>query len=178
MQRPARRHALGLAASFGLCCTAAAQPAWPTLVVTTPNVLVVNPQVAPVSMRAELVAWMTARPGQVFHATSGIGASPHLTMELFTQMTGTEATHVPSRGGATAVMDQLGGTVQVSTPAPLRERIAAEITAILREPAVSQVLEQGGYTVAAGTPAAYAAFQRADIARWRRVAQAANIRVE
>ena len=203
-----------------------------TLAVTTPNVLVVNPQVAPVSTLAELVAWMKARPGQVFHATSGIGSSPHLTMELFTQMTATEATHVPSRGGATAVMDQLAGTVQISfqglgsiisavregrlrallvtaaerspllpgvptaaeaglpdfdvsswqavmapaaTPAPLCERIAAEITAILREPAVAQTLEQGGYTVAGGTPAAYAAFQRAEIARWRRVAQAANI---
>lgn len=203
-----------------------------TLAVTTPNVLVVNPQVAPVRTLAELVAWMKARPGQVFHATSGIGSSPHLTMELFAQRTGTEATHVPSRGGATAVMDQLAGTVQVSfqglgsiigpvqdgrlrallvtadrrspllpevptaaeagladfavsswqavmapvaTPAPLCEQIAAEITAILREPAVAAALEQGGYTVAGGTPAEYAAFQRAEVARWRGVARASNI---
>jgi tripartite-type tricarboxylate transporter receptor subunit TctC len=203
-----------------------------TLAVTTPNVLVVNPDVAPVRDLAELVAWMKARPGRVFHATSGIGSSPHLTMELFTQMTGTEATHVPSRGGATAVMDQLAGTVQISfqglgsiigpvrdgrlrpllitaarrnpllpevptaaeaglpdfdvsswqavmapgaTPAAICEQAAAEITAILREPSVAQNLEQGGYTVAGGTPAEYAAFQRAEIARWRRVAQAANI---
>jgi tripartite-type tricarboxylate transporter receptor subunit TctC len=203
-----------------------------TLVVTTPNVLVVNPDVAPVRNLQELVAWMKARSGGVFHATSGIGSSPHLTMELFTQLTGTEATHVPSRGGATAVTDQLAGTVQVSfqglgsiigpvrdgrlrallvtaerrnpllpevptaaeaglpdfnvsswqaamapagTPAPLCETIAAEITAILREPAVANTLEAGGYAVAGGTPGDYAAFQRAEIARWRRVAQAANI---
>ncbi len=203
-----------------------------TLLVTTPNVLVVNPEVAPVRNLQELVAWMKARPGGVFHATSGIGSSPHLTMELFNQLTGTEATHVPSRGGATAVTDQLAGTVQVSfqglgsiigpvrdgrlrallvtaerrnpllpevptaaeaglpdfnvsswqaamapagTPAPLCETIAAEITAILREPAVANTLEAGGYTVAGGTPGDYAAFQRAEIARWRRVAQAANI---
>lgn len=203
-----------------------------TLAVTTPNVLVVNPEVAPVGSLAELVAWMKARPGQVFHATSGIGSSPHLTMELFTQMTGTEATHVPSRGGASAVMDQLAGTVQVSfqglgsvvgpvregrlrallvtaaerspllpevptaaeaglpdfavsswqavmapgaTPATLCEGIATTITAILREPAVAGALEAGGYTVAGGTPGDYAAFQRAEIARWRRVARAANI---
>ncbi len=203
-----------------------------TLAVTTPNVLVVNPEAAPVHNLAELIAWMKARPGQVFHATSGIGSSPHLTMELFTQMTGTEATHVPSRGGATAVMDQLAGTVQVSfqglgsvvgpvrdgrlrallvtaahrspllpevptaaeaglpdfevsswqavmapaaTSASLCDRIAAEITAILREPSVAEALQAGGYTVAGGTPAEYAAFQRTEIARWRRVAQAANI---
>jgi len=203
-----------------------------TLAVTTPNVLVVNPEVAPVRNLAELLVWMKSRPGKVFHATSGVGSSPHLTMELFTQKTGTEATHVPSRGGATAVMDQLAGTVQVSfqglgsiigpvregrlralmvtaarrspllpevptaaeaglpdfevsswqavmapaaTPAALRERIAAEITAILREPAVAEALQAGGYTVAGGTPAEYAAFQRAEIARWRRVAQATAI---
>jgi tripartite-type tricarboxylate transporter receptor subunit TctC len=203
-----------------------------TLAVTTPNVLVVNPEAAPVHDLPGLVAWMKARRGGVFHATSGIGSSPHLTMELFTQMTGTEATHVPSRGGATAVMDQLAGTVQISfqglgsvvgpvrerrlrallvtaarrspllpevptaaeaglpdfevsswqavmapagTPAPLREAIAAAITAILREPSAADALETGGYAVVGGTPAEYDAFQRAEIARWRRVAQAANI---
>jgi len=203
-----------------------------TLAVTTPNVLVVNPGVASVRDLTELVAWMKARPRGVFYATSGIGSSPHLTMELFTQMTGTEATHVPARGGASAVMDQLAGTVQVSfqglgsvigpvwdgrlralmvtagrrspllpevptaaeaglpdfevsswqavmapaaTPATLCERAAAEITAILGEPSVAEALQAGGYTVAGGTPAEYAAFQRTEIARWRRVAQAANI---
>ena len=64
---------------------------------------------------------------------------------------------------------------QASTPAPLREASAAAITAILREPSVADALDAGGYTVAGGTPAEYAAFQRAEIARWRRVAQAANI---
>ena len=203
-----------------------------TLAVTTPNVLVVNPEVASVRDLTELVAWMKARRRGVFYATSGIGSSPHLTMELFTQMTGTEATHVPARGGASAVMDQLAGTVQVSfqglgsvigpvrdgrlralmvtagrrspllpevptaaeaglpdfevsswqavmapaaTPATLCERAAAEITAILGEPSVAEALQAGGYTVAGGTPAEYAAFQRTEIARWRRVAQAANI---
>ena len=203
-----------------------------TLAVTTPNVLVVNPEAAPVHNLAELIAWMKARPGQVFHATSGIGSSPHLTMELFTQMTGTEATHVPSRGGASAVMDQMAGTVQVSfqglgsvvgpvrdgrlralmvtaarrspllpevptaseaglpdfdvsswqavmapaaTPATLCERAATEVAAILGEPSAAEALQAGGYTVAGGTPAEYAAFQRTEIARWRRVAQAANI---
>nr|WP_282572090.1 tripartite tricarboxylate transporter substrate-binding protein [Roseomonas acroporae] len=203
-----------------------------TLAVTTPNVLVVNPRVAPVATLPELVAWMKARPGGVNHATSGIGSSPHLTMELFTQLTGTQATHVPSRGGATAVMDLLAGTVEISfqglgsiigpvregrlrallvtsdrrapllpdvptaaeaglpgfevgswqavmapagTPPALCERIAADITDILREPAVAEPLAAAGYAVVGGTPAEYGAFQRAEIARWRRVAQAAHI---
>jgi tripartite-type tricarboxylate transporter receptor subunit TctC len=195
----------------------------------------VNPQAAPMQNLNALVAWMKARPGQVFHATSGIGSSPHRTMELFTQRTGTEATHVPSRGGATAVMDQIAGTVPISfhglgsvvgpvregrlralmvtadrripllpdvptaaeaglpdfnvsswqavmapagVPVPLLERIAADITEVLREPAVAGALEAGGYTVVGGTPADYAAFQRAEIARWRAVAQAVSIELD
>ena len=64
------------------------------------------------------------------------------------------------------------------TPAPLREAIAAEITAILRDPSVAGALEAGGYAVAGGTPAEYDAFQRAEITRWRRGAQAANIALD
>lgn len=203
-----------------------------TLAVTTPNVLVVNPEIVPVQSLSELIAWIKARPGQVFHATSGIGSSPHLTMELFNQRTGTQATHVPSRGGANATMDVIAGTVQVAfqglgsvvgavragrlralmvtadrrsslvpdvphaaeagladftvnswqavmgpagIAAPLSDRIAAGITEVLRESAVAGVLEAGGYGVVGGTPAEYAAFQRAEVARWRAVAQAANI---
>jgi tripartite-type tricarboxylate transporter receptor subunit TctC len=85
-----------------------------TLAVTTPNVLVVNPNLVPATDVPGVVAWMKANAGKVFHATSGIGSSPHLTMELFLQRTGTEATHVPSRGGAAALTDQLAGNTQVS----------------------------------------------------------------
>lgn len=85
-----------------------------TLAVTTPNVLVINPNVVPARNLPELLAWMRANQGRVFHATSGIGSSPHMTMELFTQRTGTEATHVPSRGGAAAVTDLIAGHVPLS----------------------------------------------------------------
>jgi tripartite-type tricarboxylate transporter receptor subunit TctC len=85
-----------------------------TLAVTTPNVLVTNPEKVPATDLPGVVAWMKANAGNVFHATSGIGSSPHLTMELFNQKTGTEATHVPSRGGAAAVTDQLAGRTQIS----------------------------------------------------------------
>jgi tripartite-type tricarboxylate transporter receptor subunit TctC len=63
-------------------------------------------------------------------------------------------------------------------PVPLLERIAADITEVLREPAVAGALEAGGYTVVGGTPADYAAFQRAEIARWRAVAQAVSIELD
>ena len=66
-----------------------------TLAVTTPNVLVVNPQRVPVNTLAELVAWLKANAGKTSYSTSGVGSSDHLTMELFKQETGTDPTHVP-----------------------------------------------------------------------------------
>ena len=87
-----------------------------TLAVTTPNVLVVKPQQVPATDLPGLLAWMRANPGEAFHATSGIGSSPHLTMELFTQLTGTEATHVPpSRGAADRGVDGVVTAAQGKT---------------------------------------------------------------
>lgn len=119
-----------------------------TLAVTTPNVLVINPSVVPVRDLPGLLAWMRERPSQVFHATSGIGSSPHLTMELFTQMTGTQATHVPARGAAAATMDLIAGHIPISFQglgtviAPLREgRLRAIlVTDAQRSPLIPDVL--------------------------------------
>ena len=61
--------------------------AYITLAVTTPNVLVVNPQ-ASSRRRPSRACWTGCEPtaARPSHATSGIGSSPHLTMELFTQL--------------------------------------------------------------------------------------------
>ena len=60
----------------------------------------------------------------------------------------------------------------------LVERIAAAATAALRHPEGRQRLEQIGFSVVASSPEEYAAFQRAEIGRWRGVIQAAGIRPE
>ncbi len=69
----------------------------------TPMVLVVAPA-HPARNAAELAAWIRAQNGRVAYASSGIGATSHLTAELFLQEAGAgtgalEATHVPYRGG-------------------------------------------------------------------------------
>jgi tripartite-type tricarboxylate transporter receptor subunit TctC len=84
-----------------------------TLAVTTPNVLVVNPS-APVRNVAEFVAWLKANPGKFGYSTSGVGASDHLTMELFKQRTGTDITHIPYQGGAAAATDLIAGNVHAT----------------------------------------------------------------
>ena len=84
-----------------------------TLAVTTPNVLVLNPERVPVRDLPGMIAWLRANPGAAY-STSGVGSSDQLTMELFKQLTGTEATHVPYAGGAAAATDLIAGNVQLS----------------------------------------------------------------
>lgn len=74
--------------------------------------LVVHPGVAATSI-AELVALAKRQPGQLNYATPGSASPHHVLMELFKQSTGTELQHVPYKGMAGAVMDLVGGQVQV-----------------------------------------------------------------
>jgi tripartite-type tricarboxylate transporter receptor subunit TctC len=85
-----------------------------TLAVTTPNVLVVNPERVPARTLPELVGWLKQNPGRTSYSTSGVGSSDHLTMELFKQRTGTDPVHVPYGGGAAAATDLIAGNVQLS----------------------------------------------------------------
>jgi tripartite-type tricarboxylate transporter receptor subunit TctC len=72
------------------------------LVMSVPNMIVVHPSV-PARTVAEVVAWMKAQPGGVNYASSGVGSSEQLGMELFRLRTGTEATAVPFAGGPAAM---------------------------------------------------------------------------
>jgi tripartite-type tricarboxylate transporter receptor subunit TctC len=206
-----------------------------TLAVTTPNVLVVNPEKVPVRTMAELVDWLKQNRGKTSYSTSGVGSSDHLTMELFKQRTGTDPEHVPYQGGAAAATDLIAGNVQLSfqnlgtvaghiqggrlraiavtsaqrnrllpevptaieqgladfvvtswqavmapggmAPA-LQARVHAAVVEALKQPENVQRLNGIGFDVIGNSPAEYRAFQEAEIARWREVVRAANIRAE
>ncbi|MGZ5196301.1 MAG: Bug family tripartite tricarboxylate transporter substrate binding protein, partial [Ramlibacter sp.] len=53
----------------------------------------------------ELVAYIKARPGKVSYASFGTGTSSHIYGEIFRKQTGTDAVHVPYKGGADAAKD-------------------------------------------------------------------------
>lgn len=76
-----------------------------------PNVLVVHPSV-PATTVAEFIALLKTRPRELNYASSGIGQSPHLSGVWFLQLAGAEATHVPFRGSAPALVELLAGNVQ------------------------------------------------------------------
>lgn len=85
-----------------------------TLAVTTPNVLIINPSKVPATDYAGVLAWLKANGRNVSYATSGVGSSEHMTMELFKLRTGTEATHIPYQGGAAAATSLIAGDTQVT----------------------------------------------------------------
>jgi len=81
--------------------------------VVVPNVLVVHPSV-PVKTVKDLIELAKAKPGTLNYSSSGIGASSHLSGELFKQMTGTQIVHVAYKGSGPALQDLLGGTIQLA----------------------------------------------------------------
>jgi tripartite-type tricarboxylate transporter receptor subunit TctC len=81
------------------------------LVTETPQVLVAHPS-APFNSVGELVAYAKANPGKLNYSTGGAGTLPHLTAELFKQLSGTDIVHVPYKGGGPALTDVVGAQVQ------------------------------------------------------------------
>jgi tripartite-type tricarboxylate transporter receptor subunit TctC len=80
--------------------------------VRVPNVLEVHPAL-PAKTVPEFIAYAKANPGKLSFALGGNGSSLHVLGELFKMMAGIDMLHVPYRGGAPALIDLLGGQVQV-----------------------------------------------------------------
>ncbi|MDZ5459698.1 Bug family tripartite tricarboxylate transporter substrate binding protein [Azohydromonas lata] len=78
-----------------------------------PNVLVVNKDLG-VNTVSDLVALVRKQPGSVNFASSGAGSTQHIAGELFREATQADITHVPYRGSAPALVDLMGGSVQMS----------------------------------------------------------------
>ena len=78
---------------------------------TLPNILVVHPSV-PVKSVKEFVALAKAKPGSMKYGSSGIGASPHLTMEYFKTRTGIDLIHVPYKVAAQGITELMAGNLQ------------------------------------------------------------------
>ena len=97
-----------------------------SLVATSSFILAVNPGVAAKSVR-ELIALAKASPGKLNYASAGTGSSLHMAGELFKYATGTDMLHVPYKGTGPAMIDLIGGRVQLifSTMPPALPHIKA-----------------------------------------------------
>lgn len=76
------------------------------------NVAVVRPA-SPIKSVKDLIAAAKAAPGKINFGSSGIGASDDMATELFTNMTHTRMTNIAYKGGGPAIIDLLGGNIDV-----------------------------------------------------------------
>jgi tripartite-type tricarboxylate transporter receptor subunit TctC len=81
-------------------------------VVRVANVLEVNPTL-PVNSVPELIAYAKSRPGALSFASAGIGTTSHMAGELFNVMAGVDLVRVHYHGDGPAMIDLIGGQVQV-----------------------------------------------------------------
>src|SRR3979411_2438894 len=87
------------------------------LATTAPIILAVHPSLGVNSVQ-ELIALAKQKPGEIFYASTGVGAAPHLSGELFNARAGIKTVHVPYQGSPQAVTDLIAGrTSMMFSPA-------------------------------------------------------------
>ena len=82
------------------------------LATSTPMALAVHPRMTVADLK-EFTALLQARPHQISYATCGVATAHHFAMELYKFQTKTDALHVPYRGCGPAVVDAVGGQIDV-----------------------------------------------------------------
>jgi tripartite-type tricarboxylate transporter receptor subunit TctC len=148
-----------------------------SLYATMPNILTVTSSLNAGSVQ-DFIKLAKENPGKLKYASSGIGASPHLTMELFKAITGIDLVHVPYKNAAQGYLDVISGQLQASffnLPGALSNVKAGRVRALAvtsakraeQLPDVPTVIESGvpdfevtvwqGYAVPTRTPRAYVA---------------------
>jgi tripartite-type tricarboxylate transporter receptor subunit TctC len=88
-----------------------------TNAIASPLVVVVNANL-PVKTLKELVAYAKSKPGEVAYGSAGVGNTLHLGGEVFSSITGVKLNHVPYKGASQAVIDLVGGSIQVMFDLP------------------------------------------------------------
>lgn len=85
----------------------------PIVLMTTQwYVLVLNPGL-PIRSVKELVAYAKVKPDALSYGSPGVGTNGHLSMEWFKSVTGASMVHVPYKGAGPAMLDIVGGQIQL-----------------------------------------------------------------
>jgi len=93
-------------------------------VAISPYALVVNPSVPAHSLK-EFIAYAKDNSGKLSFGSAGVGSASHLAGELLKVKTGFDMVHVPNKGMNPAIIDLMGGQVQVlfaSVPGMMSEK--------------------------------------------------------
>ncbi len=87
--------------------------AFPVKIGGVPSVFMVHPSM-PIKTLQQYVAYARANPGKLHFGSSGVGASPHLSVELFKTIMKINIVHVPYKGAAAALADAMSGHIESS----------------------------------------------------------------
>ncbi len=87
--------------------------AFPIKIGGVPNIFMVHPSL-PVRTLQNYIDYAKKNPGKLNFGSSGVGASPHLSIELLKSMTGINIVHVPYKGAAAALADAMSGHMESS----------------------------------------------------------------
>jgi len=87
--------------------------AFASMIGGVPNVFMVHPSF-PVKNLRQYIAYAKANPGKVNFGSSGVGASPHLSIELLKMMANINIVHVPYKGATPALTDVMSGHIESS----------------------------------------------------------------
>ena len=144
-----------------------------TRIAITSNVMVINPSISAKTV-PELVKLAKANPGSINYASAGIASPAHLAGEMFNLLADVKLTHVPYKGAGPALLDVIGGQVQLIITSPIAAGAhigtgkvrALATTGAQRNPALPdlptiaesvkgyEISQAWGITVPTGTPAA------------------------
>lgn len=83
----------------------------------TPMVIVANPQRVPATNGREFIAALKAKPEGYNFGSGGTGTILHLAAELFLDVAGAKARHIPYKGVGPMVTDLLGGQIDFAVAA-------------------------------------------------------------
>jgi tripartite-type tricarboxylate transporter receptor subunit TctC len=78
-----------------------------------PNLFMVHPSL-PLRSLKEYIAYAKAHPGKLNFGSSGVGGSPHMSIQLMSMITGIQLTHVPYKGASAALADAMSGHIESS----------------------------------------------------------------
>jgi tripartite-type tricarboxylate transporter receptor subunit TctC len=84
-----------------------------TLMAILPSMLTTHPSL-PVKSVKDIIALAKSKPGQLSYASTGNGSSPHMMMEYLKYLAKIDMVHIPYKGQAPAVVDQIAGQVQLA----------------------------------------------------------------
>ncbi len=87
--------------------------AFPAKIGGVPNIFMVHPSL-PLKTLRQYIAYAKANPGKLNFGSSGVGASPHMSIELLMRITGINIVHVPYKGAAAALGDAISGQIESS----------------------------------------------------------------